>query len=561
MAGVLLLATLSSGAAPDKNTIPAKAEGFSFAIIADPQISGRENKGIVTVRGTEDLEQSCRELTALKPDFTLFLGDLVNTFDRTSVDNFRQCLKLLGTKIYLVHGNHDTRPPFTGFIDLHQEYNPDIKSVNYSFEHKGWLFVALPCWHELDEEVFDWFDGELKSHQNMPVAVFEHFHLLPIGLSQLEFYSFTIPMRNRLIDMMSRYGNVKYYFNGHVHNGVKASVKTALEYKGIKFITCPTGTVARPFDEEYPGFRQDYHGGYYLTCKVSKEQIAIQGRQAKSAYVHDYPATFPAFDPDLEPRWLKTIGQLPVQPQWTNGDFSKGLEGWTKKYRYMKDVDPTFGCDVVKVDGKPMLRTTVQSPPSTYWVDDEHIEAYRIVAVKPGETVRLHADYRVEKFKNGGGFVRVTVFNRKNEPFLFFFKWGENESESSYVPRCFGIELTGTTASWKYLQDMGAKKRAFFIDIDPKGGTINADLGEIYDSAVGRKGAFKALGVEKIWVSVGTWANKGAGSVSQALFGNIYAGAESSAPQSIGKAKAYHASSETDFGKALEERAKSREKK
>lgn len=535
------------------------ANDFSFAIIADPQISGADNKGEVAVKSVADLKQSIAEINALKPDFTVFLGDLVNVFDKPSVDNFRDCLKSLNTKIYLVHGNHDTNPPFTGFLKLQQEYNPGITTANYSFERNGWLFIALPCWFDLDDDVLQWLDNELKTHKDMPVVVLEHFPFLPTGLSQLEFYTFSIPMRNRLLDIMTRYGNVKYYFNGHVHNGIKTSVKTAWQYKGITFITCPTGTVARPFGEEYSGFRQDYPSGYYLVCKVSKDNatMTMQGHQAKNDYVHTYPATFPAFDPNLDPRWFKSIDQLPVQPRWTNGDFSNGLEGWTKKFRYMKDKNPAFGCEVVQVDGKPMLRAKVKAPASTFWADDEHIEAYRVVAVTPGETVRLCADYKVEKLKNGGGFVRVTAFAKNHKPYLFFFKWGDGkEAESSYVPRCFGHELQGRAANWKYLADLGAKKQAFFIEVDPTSGTINADLGKIYDATVGAPGAFAALGVDKIWVSVGTWDTKKPGSESQALFGNIYAGPESTAPKTLGKAGDYTATTTTDFGSALDVRAK-----
>jgi len=563
LAGALILAALSAGAATIKSSATAKSaatagvKDFSFAIIADPHIQGADNKGEVAVKDARDMKQSIVEIDAIKPDFTLFLGDLVNTFDKPSVDNFFQLIQSLNGKIYLVHGNHDTNPPFTGFIELHKKINPDITTVNYSFEHNGWFFVALPCWRDLDDSTLAWFDDQLKSHKDMPTVVFEHFHFLPLGLSQLEFYSFSIPMRNKLLDIMSRYGNVKYYFNGHVHNGIMTSVKTAREYKGITFITCPTGTVARPFGEEYPGFRGDYPGGYYLICNVSKDKIAIQGHQAGCATVHDYPASFPTWDPNLDPRWLKTVDQLPVQAQWTNGDFSKGLEGWTKKYRYMKDTDPNFGCDVVKVDGKPWLRTMVKAASTIFWVDDENIEAYRVVATKPSETVRLCADYRVEQLKNGGGFVRVTAFDKNHQPYLFLFKWSDGkEAESDYVPRDFGFELNGHESSWNYFRDMGAQKKAFFVDVAPTTGTINADLGAIYDATVGKPGAFAALGVDKIWVSAGTWTTKMPGSISQALFGNIYAGPASLAPKNVGPAEQYTASTTTDFGKDQDARAK-----
>ncbi len=46
---------------------------------------------------------------------------------------------------------------------------------------------------------------------------------------------------------------MKYYFNGHVHNGLKNAAKLAWEYRGTRFFTVPTVIHTRPFgDGEYP---------------------------------------------------------------------------------------------------------------------------------------------------------------------------------------------------------------------------------------------------------------------------------------------------------------------
>ena len=73
---------------------------FSFAILADPQVNGKESKGEVGVKAAKTLEQACQEINNMNnmPLFTIFLGDLVNTFNETSVENFAYCIRDLKIK-------------------------------------------------------------------------------------------------------------------------------------------------------------------------------------------------------------------------------------------------------------------------------------------------------------------------------------------------------------------------------------------------------------------------------------------------------------------------------
>jgi len=536
------------------------AGDFSFAIVADPQVNARDSKGAAGLNAQRNLEGACAQINSLvpKPDFTVFDGDLCNTFNPPSVANFRECIKGLATPVRLVHGNHDTKPPYAEFLALQRACGAEQPREYYSFEHKGWFFIALPCENKLPGNVMSWLDGELKAHRDSPTVVFEHFPMLPTGVSQMEFYTFTIPQRKALLDALTRYGNVKYYINGHVHNGVKASEKTSWEYRGITFINAPTIISPRPFGEEAAGFGSPDTGGFFLVARTSGDggKLVFEGRRAGSDYVYTYPAAFKKYTDDIEPRWWSVIGDMRPSDA---GHGLAGWPGWRLKYRYQRDADPACVCEPAKGRDNS-LRLAVSSGKPVDWADDEYNEIYKIVAVEPGKPVLLAAGYRVAQARNGGGFIRATAFDRDGGPVIFMFKWGENESNASYVPRCFGFELDGAKTTWNYLRDMGRKQRAFFVNVDATPGkenAINADLAQIYDDATGRKGAFAALGVNKLYIGAGVWVNRELGARSETVFNNIHAGEESGCLAMT----TYKATGGAEFGSALDTRVKIKDAK
>lgn len=535
---------------------------FSFAIIADPQLSAEDSKNKVSSDATQTLRQACDELNKLNPgvDFTIFLGDLVNMFEPKSVQNFQTSISALQSKIYLVHGNHDTKYPYQGFIDLHKKYN-NYDKANYSFDWGKWHFVVLSCDFKLKEDELLWLENDLAVAKNKPTIVFEHLHLIPLGLSQLEFYGFEINMRKRLLDLMTQYGNVKYYFNGHVHNGIQASLKMSKNYRGINFITVPTIIHTRPFGEEFPIFAKgSERGGYYMTVSVKNETLDLQGRLAGSNEVFNYPKTFPPLTDEIEPRWVKTIAELPTTKMSKNEDFESGLKYWNVKYRYQRDKDPAFVSQVEKTDNNSYLKVRTRSTPPESWAEDEHTEVYQVVDVPPGENISFTFDYQIISCNNGGGFARVTAFDINNNPLLFFFLWGENEEKASFLPRCFGFELLGRSSSWNYLSDMGKKQKAFFVRIPREKmadfQSVEVNLGTIYDTAVSQEGAFAKLKVSKMYVGLGTWVNKEDASVSEANFDNIriLSGSEFPGCFRLHYPIDYNNIFSTGFGKELDER-------
>lgn len=536
---------------------------FSFAIIADPQLSARESKNKVASDAWQTLELACEEINNMRPDvdFTIFLGDLVNTWEPRSVDNFRQSISGLKTDIFLVHGNHDGKSPYTGFKTLQQEYN-DIKSTYYAFDRGKWHFVVLTCDFRMKDEELRWLEQDLFENKSRPTIIFQHLHFIPLGLSQLEFYGFDLASKNRLIDLMTRHGNVKYYFNGHVHNGIQPSVKMSKSFRGIHFVTVPTIIHTRPFGEEYPKFNKGLEtGGYYMTVQIDGEKVKLNAHLTGEKHVYTYPLKLPVFEEKMEPRWNKSIYELPGKDSLVNGSFDAKLKGWNVKFRYKTDKNPAYVSEVRKEGNSNRLFVSTRSTPPESWANDEYTEVYQVLEQPLFGDLCLSFDYRVQDCANGGGFARVTAFDEKGKPLLFFFQWGENEIEASYFPRCVGFEILGKSAGWNYLKEMGDVQRALFVRLpihrscDMK--TISVNLQALYDQAVKTMGAFSNLRINKVYLGLGTWVNKEIGSVSSAWFDNVRLGSVSEFTQ-IRNQVDYSEIFKTEFGQALETRVKSK---
>ena len=503
--------------------IPVMDEKLSFAIIADPQVSARTLQGKIHTDAWQTLEQACADINLLKPDFTVFLGDLVNVFEPHSVDNFRQSISGLKGQIYLVHGNHDTRYPYAGFIELNRNYCK-AETVNYSFDCKGWHFIALPCDFNLREEVYEWLRDDLQKNSNKPTVIFEHFHLLPLGLSQLEYYSFLRNDRKRLMDIFEKNPQIHYYFNGHVHNGAKSAVKMTKSYKGITFVTVPTVIESRACGEEYDQFIEGTkRGGYYMVVDIDGEKvdlnIRLSGTNAQCRI--EKPEII---DNQIEPTWFNKLSEIAGADRWTNSGFEQGLEGWNVRYRYMTDTMPGFAAEVVKGAGEDnRLRIGAWSRHKSTWANDEYHEVYKIVHLRKQGNLILKADYTSLECINGGGFIRAIVFDKKGNSLIYIFRWGENERNADFFSRCLNSELKETIGRWNYITQEALEKRAFLVSIDaPRGEQrhLAADLSAIYDKALETRNGLAKFVPVKIFVGIGVRVNKGQGAV-EALFDNV----------------------------------------
>lgn len=551
-----------------------KEKKFTFAIIGDPQVASRAYKKQAFVNAWQQLELISKEISESekKVAFTISMGDIVNSFEPRSLANFTECVKNLNTPLFLVHGNHDSKFPYTEYRE-YSEKMTGISDMYYSFDAGNWHFIITPSQIDTNHSLMQqpgfkeyvdgftqWLKADLVANKDKPTAVFQHFHAIPLGLTQLEWYTPSRNRRQELMNILSEHGNVKYFFNGHIHNGIHPAVKLTKIYRGITFVTVPSGILTRPFQDEFPEYRLgDKTGGYYMTVDVKGDKFTLYGHLAGNPKPYKFPDTFEVIDESTEPRWFYNMPERESIPFLVNGNFKDGLEGWNKVYRYQGDYFKAFVVESSKVAGHNCATIGVRAPQPDLWGNDEFNEIYQIVDVKGMSTPRFKTELYFEKLpQNGGGFIRIVGMNKNGHCCTFFFRWGHQyEYNATFIPRAMDYEMHGTPAKWSYLIDLAKDRKIVFMDIPEKAGKwmpIDINLAEIYDIAVGKKGAFAKMNIDRVYLGLAAWANKEAGSESFVNYSNVSLRDSKNSPMTIdGMPVNYEHAFQTDFGRQVSE--------
>ena len=565
------------------NKIAEKAnpDKFSFAVIGDPQVVSVPGTFLTSLdalsssnnrdqKSASSLKQAITEINQMdpKPDFTMFSGDIVDSPNNSQFGTFKNLISHTEIPILNTHGNHDG--PVSA-ASIYHDQMPDVMGFSdmlYSFDAGQWHIISFP-WLQTSgaaagpagtagentrnpnfNYLKTWLAADLEANKTKNTIIFGHAHLMPQGLSQLEWY--TLPLQDRLdlMEIMEKWGNVKYYINGHTHNGIKSSVKMMHEYHGIVHITAPTVVISRQFEEEYEGFPLNA-SGFYMMVEIDGNDIKINGRQAYNENEYEYPLnSVPEFTDEMEPRWTKTVWQLPAKSSLENGGFENIINGapsgWNSKYRYKQDVNPAFQYNIVtdkKASGNNAAQLHVRAVTPEIWARDEHVEYYQVIDVTPGAAnITLDAKYYLEKIEpRGGGYISVigltdsgTLASSASNSalgFVMMFKWGTASAEltTEHLSSAYNYQINGTGvgAPIGYLGKLATEYKGMYYNINAalnQWNTLSVDLKSIYDASHMEAGAFDKLGVTKIVVAIGVYVNvysAGADNVSQAWFDDI----------------------------------------
>ncbi len=518
-----------------------KTDRFSLALIADPQLAEASTHGLVKLTSQQKLTEIVYEINQMRPQpaFVVFDGDLVENVQPDMISNFVHRANRLHPPVILVHGNHDGRIPYTEFKQMQRDLNR-TEMVQFSFDCGQWHFISFPCnIQETDSEareLLTWLAQDLAKHPNQPTMVFEHLHLMPQGLTQLEWYTYDRSLRMKILDLLATAGTVRYVICGHVHNGIQTSVKTAWSYRGINFITAPTCTAARNFGEEYPefvagmvnNFRQDAGGGYYLLIDINGDKAQVRARLVGVDEEYIYPDRFPEYQ-DQEPLWFQSVLDSPPNLELLNPSFEDGLAGWSLPYRYQSDRDPGFIAEAIPQPTRPNSNQAAFlfcREKGQAWAKDEMMELYQMVQIPPGASPTFGAYYFPEAgMKNGGGYLRLCVYHQKQLKALFLMDWGNGDKTKNFRMAQKSLYLaTEEKVSAHALIHMGSQQKAFFWELPSTMGRwhqVQLNLQEIYDRALRLPGAFDRLAIDQLLVSIGVWVQEKPGSQAEAYFDDL----------------------------------------
>lgn len=344
--------------------IKENGDQFSIAILADPQGGNPVVPGAHPTRMkihnafAEDTIKRVNELPQ-KPAFTLILGDLVdNQGEMGHFEAMRKYLDGLNSPVLLAIGNHETQykatfspgynmAAFNHFFSAQKALN-GMELLLYSFDLGAWHFIVWPDplrenFFETHPHYFDWLEEDLEKNKKKPTVFFQHVPSHPIGIDPLINYAESIAVKRMLLNLLSAPGNVRFTFSGHVHIPIKASLKTAVAYRGIRMINLPAaGYRPRAFGEE------EIHGGPSQGLLV----FDINGDEGKAYFktvteeIYSYPEKLPEFSPEAFPLWLNYKWELEAHKSIKNGDFSEELDFWHPRYVYKEDQNPSNQMEV-----------------------------------------------------------------------------------------------------------------------------------------------------------------------------------------------------------------------
>jgi len=220
---------------------------FKIGVFADCQYCNCETAGTRFYRNSlVKLEECINQFNLDKEiDFVVGLGDIIDR-DFTSFDSVNSILAKSKNEVFQVIGNHDLEVEKSLIEKVPSKLN--LEKPWYAFNKKGWHFIFLngnditfhsndakimnqakemteqlkkegkPNYHEwnggIGNEQMQWLEKELQQAEtkNLKVAIFCHYPLLP-------FESHVLWNSEEMLEVLTKYHNVKLYMNGHNHAG------------------------------------------------------------------------------------------------------------------------------------------------------------------------------------------------------------------------------------------------------------------------------------------------------------------------------------------------------
>jgi 3',5'-cyclic AMP phosphodiesterase CpdA len=226
----------------------ARQEAFSFVQMCDPQLGmGGYEHDVMT------FTLAVKQINAMKPDFVVICGDLVQTANDKSFKDFNRIRAGFKLPCHCAAGNHDVANKPTP--ESLRRYREKIGKDYFAVEHKGYTLVIAntQLWKAPlagESEKHDaWFKEALESAKAKasPVIVVVHYPLFLKSPDEKEsYYNIPIPKRKELLSLCVENGVVGF-LAGHTHRQISN------EYQGMQMVNGET--TSKNFDKRPMGFR------------------------------------------------------------------------------------------------------------------------------------------------------------------------------------------------------------------------------------------------------------------------------------------------------------------
>ncbi|MBZ9796393.1 phosphodiesterase [Mesorhizobium sp. ES1-4] len=157
-------------------------------------------------------------------DLVVISGDLTNDGERAAYAALREALAGFGPPCRLMLGNHDDRALFLEMFPKAPAERGFVQSFFDGSEGRLILLDTLDSGHvegRLCAARLDWLDEKLREARDRPVYLFMHHPPFRIHMPVLD--AVKLADADAFHDVLSRHGNVRHIFAGHVHRLIAGS--------------------------------------------------------------------------------------------------------------------------------------------------------------------------------------------------------------------------------------------------------------------------------------------------------------------------------------------------
>lgn len=409
---------------------------YSFIVIADPQGGNPDvNNFHGRIGPTNErikLVVQAINKEPVQPEFVMVVGDVVD--DEGEEEHFEMMHSLLSeinAPVLYEMGNHES--PYPGnattpciFDPENEEYNfqllsnyvlgqkkmSGINRICYSFDVGDVHYIVFPNpirpgFFET-YPVFDWLEQDLRAHRDQPVVFFHHSPVVPTGHAGIVSYSEEPSIKRRTLELLASHGNVKYAMSGHVHIPFRSAVKTARVYKGTTYINLPSaGIGTRNYGEQ--DIVSDPTVGYAV--------VTVDGTEMDMKLKHfDDEVLLPQlsdFNPDDFKLWFYDDWELPAFNELQNGDFSEGLDHWSKYFIFMQDRNPSITQNVINDPQKTSALELYIDKDVPYGGAVTFNQVSQMIDLQDRNKACLNFEYKIngqDILGNAGGVVSVALY-------------------------------------------------------------------------------------------------------------------------------------------------------
>jgi 3',5'-cyclic AMP phosphodiesterase CpdA len=205
---------------------PVNPDHFEFVVGGDNRPPGHDDPM------PRSLDEICKEIGWIRPDFVLWTGDEIEGYEdnpadaEAEYDSFLASAALCQTPIFSIPGNHEVPDP-----SLPAVYQAKMGALYGSFDYGNSHFIGLDSTPvvngvvveaDFDDAQWQWLTQDLAAHAGKSANIFVFFHHYAFGPTNPDDPKAgdtglsSIAVRDRLHKLFVKYG-VRAVFCGHDH--------------------------------------------------------------------------------------------------------------------------------------------------------------------------------------------------------------------------------------------------------------------------------------------------------------------------------------------------------